>query len=110
MNKSTLLKLKVGIATAACSLMAIGCAVEATGPDGGVVYADAAPPPIVDEAVPVSPGGDAVWIGGSWGWSGHRWDWEKGRWAAPPHAGAHWEPNHYAYKNGRHTYTKGRWH
>jgi hypothetical protein len=118
MKKSTLLKLKVGIATAACALIAVGCAVEARGPGGevavssepGVMYADGAPPPLVDEEVPVSPGADYVWIGGNWGWSGHRWDWERGRWAAPPHAGAHWQPNHYAYRNGRHTYTKGRWH
>jgi hypothetical protein len=115
MKKSALIKL--GIVYSACSLLAAGCALEARGPGGevavasepGVVYADSAPPPLVDEPVAVAPGPDYVWIGGSWVWGGSRWNWDRGRWAAPPHGRAHWVPNHYAYRNGRHTFTKGHW-
>jgi len=115
MNTSSLAKF--GIIVSTCSVLAAGCAVEATGPDGtvavstqpGVVYADAAPPPIIDEPVPVMPGPDFVWVGGGWVWSGNRWAWEKGRWQRPPHPGAHWIPHHYAYVNGRHTFVRGRW-
>jgi hypothetical protein len=115
MKKSNLIKL--GIILSACSILAAGCAVEATGPGGavavstdpGVLYADSAPPPIVDETVPIAPAPDYVWIGGGWVWGGNRWAWERGRWGRPPHPGARWVPHHYAYRNGHHTFVRGGW-
>jgi hypothetical protein len=109
--------IRFGTILSLCSLLVAGCAVEARGPgaevavstEPGVVYADAAPPPPLEEAVPVAPAPDFVWIGGSWVWGGGRWDWERGRWSRPPHAGAHWVPHHYAYRNGRHTFVRGGW-
>ncbi|HEY3912840.1 MAG TPA: hypothetical protein VGN61_00020 [Verrucomicrobiae bacterium] len=115
--KKALTLLQLGAAVSICSLFAAGCAVEASGPGGtvavssepGVVYADTAPPPPLDEVEPVSPGADYVWIGGSWIWGGGRWDWERGRWAMPPHPGAHWVAHHYEYRGGRHTFVRGGW-
>ncbi|HUD48971.1 MAG TPA: YXWGXW repeat-containing protein [Candidatus Baltobacteraceae bacterium] len=115
MKKSILIKL--GSVLSACSIFAAGCAVEARGPGGavavstdpGVVYADSAPPPAPYEAVTVAPGPDFVWIGGSWVWGGSHWDWQRGRWAQPPHPGAHWVADHYAYRGGRHTFVRGGW-
>jgi len=93
-----------------------GCTVrETTYPaDGGVVTesevdVEGPPPaPLVDVET-ASPGPDFVWIGGSWVWGGGRWQWEKGRWDHRPHPGAEWVPHHYAYHNGRHTFTRGHW-
>lgn len=109
--------IKLGIILSACSVLAAGCAVEASGPGGavavstepGIVYADSAPPPLIGEPVTVAPGPDFVWIGGGWVWGGNRWAWEKGRWEHPPHPGAHWAAGHYAYRDGRHTFVRGRW-
>jgi hypothetical protein len=115
MKKSNIIRL--GLVLSTCSVLAAGCAVEARGPGGGVavstepgvVYADAPPPAPLDETVTVSPGPDFVWIGGGWVWGGGRWDWERGHWDRPPHPGAHWVPHHYEYRNGRHTFVRGRW-
>jgi hypothetical protein len=115
MKKSILMNF--GIILSACSLLAAGCAVEATGPGGGVavstepgvIYADSAPPPVIDDPMPLAPGPDYIWVGGNWVWGGSRWNWERGRWAAPPHQGARWVPNHYAYRGGRHTFVRGGW-
>jgi hypothetical protein len=116
MKKSNLLKLGL-IILSACSVLAAGCAVEARGPGGavavsaepGIVYADSAPPPVVNESVGIAPGPDFVWIGGSWVWGGNRWGWERGRWEHPPRPDARWVAHHYEYRNGRHTFVRGRW-
>jgi hypothetical protein len=116
--KKSILILKLGLVLSVCSILAPGCAVEATTPgatvavstDPGVVYAETAPPAVIVEPIPVSPGPSFVWVGGSWVWGGGRWSWEHGRWAVPPHPGARWAPHRYAYRNGRHTFVRGGWH
>lgn len=90
-----------------------GCTVETYGPPGVVASAELdvpgpPPAPLVDVET-ASPGPDFVWIGGAWNWVGGRWTWDAGRWEHRPHPGAVWVPHHYAYRNGRHVFTRGHW-
>lgn len=101
--------LKNGLALCAGATLLAGCAggyVEA-GP--GDVYVDSAPPPLIDEPIPVAPGPGYVWLGGSWGWDGGRWGWNHGHWERPPQAGMHYEAPRYAYRGGHHVYHAGGW-
>lgn len=57
-----------------------------------------APPAILVEDIPSSPGPEYVWIGGSWNWNG-RWEWVKGTWGRKPHFEAVWAPTTWEYKD-----------
>jgi hypothetical protein len=89
-------------------LLGIACNVHNSAP-GSEVYVDSAPPPLQVEVEPPAPGVDFVWIGGNWFWEGGRWQWHAGHWDHPPHPGAHFEANHYEFRNGRHVYVRGGW-
>ena len=116
MNKIYLVKMG-SLLCAAGALLAAGCSVGVEGPGGGAyasttpgeIYVDGAPPPLIDEPVPVEPGPGYVWIGGNWDWDGGRWRWDHGRWDRPPERGMHWEPHHYAYARGHHVFRLGGW-
>jgi hypothetical protein len=105
-NLPLLFALLVGAALCLTS----GCVVYpvAPAPVVGEVDVAGAPPPLIVEAAPPSPGVDFVWIGGSWVWNG-RWVWEHGRWDRPPHPGAVWVAHRYEYRNGRHVFVRGGW-
>jgi len=97
------------IVSAVTVFIAAGCDLSVRTPDADVIVSGPPPAPQVDVETPV-PGPDYVWIGGSWVWGpGDHWEWEKGRWDHRPHAGALWAPNHYEYRNGRHTFERGHW-
>lgn len=121
MKKASLLKPVLLIAGG--SLLLAGCVVRVREP-----YVAVRPAPVVVDAPPVeaevdvvgpppppqadvwveAPGPGFIWIGGVWAWHG-RWEWERGHWDRPPRRGAHWVPNRYVYRNGRHVWVRGHW-
>lgn len=70
---------------------------------------DEAPPPVVVETPPPSPGPTYVWIVGRHRWVGGRWVWVGGRWVVgrPNHVwvAGHWETR----RRGRHVWVPGHW-
>ena len=75
----------------------------------GDVYAPMAPPPLVNEVIPVAPSPAYVWVGGSWGWSGNRDLWHPGRWAMPPRPGYGWHEGGWNHGPGGWRHSGGRW-
>lgn len=73
------------------------------------VYAPMAPPPLVNEVIPVAPSPAYVWVGGSWGWSGNRYHWHPGRWAMPPRPGYGWHEGGWNHGPGGWRHSGGRW-
>ena len=70
-------------------------------PGEGYVVAPSAPPPMYQEAIPVRPFADALWIAGFWGWMGGRYVWNAGRWDHP-RQGHQWEPHRWVpHGNGQ---------
>jgi YXWGXW repeat-containing protein len=114
MKNSNFVKLVLILSTS--GLLAAGCGQRDSGPGPGIpppaageVYVDSAPPPLIVETVPPMPGDGVIWIGGNWFWEGGAWRWHAGYWGHPPTPGAHWVPNHYEYRGGRHVYARGGW-
>ena len=73
------------------------------------VYAPMAPPPLVNEVIPVAPSPAYVWVGGSWGWSGNRYHWHPGRWSMPPRPGYGWHEGGWNHGPGGWRHSGGRW-
>jgi hypothetical protein len=74
----------------------------------GEVVVNSAPPPVVVEAQPESPGPDYIWIPGAWSWN-NGWTWEKGHYDRPPATGQIWIAPQYEDRDGRHVYIRGEW-
>lgn len=73
------------------------------------IYVNAAPPPLVVETRPVSPGARYVWVGGFHRWDGRAYVWVPGRWALPPRARARWVAGHWAHHRRGWYWIEGRW-
>jgi hypothetical protein len=108
MKKSAWL-VKVAPLICAASVFIGGCVAYTTPVGaGGEVEVAGAPPALIAEDIPPSPGAGYVWIGGAWDWQG-RWVWGRGHWDRPPHPGAIWVPHRYVEHNGKHTFVRGGW-
>jgi len=68
-----------------------------------------APPAVVVETRPVSPGPNYVWIDGYQRWDGNAYVWVPGRWDVPPHAGARWIAHRWVRRHGGWVFVEGRW-
>lgn len=103
-----------GLAALAAALgFTSGCIVERP---ARVYYAEPAPvvvtkapPAPLDEARPVAPGPDYVWIGGHWHWNGGRWVWHRGYYSRPPHRGAVWVAPRYEARAEGSVFIGGYW-
>ena len=67
-----------------------------------------APPPMLDEYVPLRPFSDAYWVGGYWAWDGD-WYWVAGRWMRPPSTRYMWQPPYYECRGGMVIFIHGYW-
>jgi hypothetical protein len=77
---------------------------------GEPILVEAAPPPLLYEEPPPSPGLDYSWISGYWWWSFscRRHIWITGCWRRPP-VGCHWSAGYWA-RHGRHcSWVPGCW-
>jgi len=77
--------------------------------DGGVIEADAEPPPPQVEVVPFAPYAGAVWVGGRWQWRGGRHVWVGGRYVRG-RVGYVYAPHRWDHVGNRWRYNPGRWH
>jgi hypothetical protein len=67
-----------------------------------------APPPVVEEVVPASPGRRYVWTSGYWTWN-NRWMWQPGQWVLPPRERAAWVPGQWVDHRGDWQWVPGHW-
>lgn len=86
-----MMNVKQALLAVAIALVPVtGCMGGAYVEPGGEVEMDTAPPPPVDEPVPVLAAG-SIWVPGYWHADGGRWSWvhghtedaRQGRWVAP---------------------------
>jgi hypothetical protein len=72
------------------------------------IVARQAPPRVVEEVIPPSPGRRYVWTPGYWVWDG-RWLWQPGRWTLPPREHVAWVPGHWQEYRGEWHWVPGQW-
>ena len=78
-------------------------------PPEGVIIVHEAPPPVIVERYPPSPGPEYLLIGGYWHWTSQRYVWQPGHWAIPPRSHEVWLPPRYENHGRDYHYTPGRW-
>jgi hypothetical protein len=107
-------KLAAPIVACVASLYASGCAVQEevdvaprTAPPPPV-QVQQAPPPDYDEAVPVAPRANYIWVRGNWHWNGYRYVWLPGRYSAV-RPGVRWVPARYEGRGGVYYFVPGHW-
>ncbi len=73
------------------------------------VYVESAPPPPVQEVIPVAPDRFHVWIRGHYEWRHHQYVWIGGHWERPPYHEARWHEARWEVRGGRYVFVEGFW-
>ncbi len=68
-----------------------------------------APPPVINELQPASPGAGFAWVAGTWVWSGRQYQWAAGHWVQPPQTHQTYVAGEWRSQGGRYHYEPGRW-
>lgn len=68
-----------------------------------------APPAVVEEVIPPSPGRSHVWTSGYWVSNNGRWMWQPGQWVLPPRERAVWVPGQWVDHRGDWQWVPGQW-
>src|SRR5579871_2999004 len=78
-------------------------------PDGVVITATEAPPPLPDYEQPACPGDGFLWTPGYWAWGDAGYYWVPGTWVRPPRVGLLWTPGYWGFVGGAYVFHAGYW-
>ena len=101
--------LRTALAGATLLALATACAPASGSAGPGVVWVSTAPPPLLVETRPASPGSDYVWVRGTNQWNGAAYNWVPGSWERRPSPRAKWVPARWHHGRQGWRYTAGHW-
>jgi hypothetical protein len=85
-----------------------GCVTHHVYP-ASVVYVQSEPPVARVETIPVSPGGNYVWVGGRWAWSNSTYTWVPGTYVVPASGFSVWVPGRWDHDRHGWFWRAGYW-